>query len=742
MHFNFLFKINKGLDALLEFLVEYFEKNKIFYHDTDEFGTAVSYCIGTEEKRLSFTERQVEKNVKVKTEDVAIEVECEKQDKTFSVKLSVTNIGNFDIDKVSFTLGIDSYMCTYPDWNEQFFPTLLRCEKTHFYGYFSTPSGRILALASPDEIVSWSHNYNEAVYGVERHSGHRIYNSSLDIVNSLPQPEHHPTACVLGRGQTKNATFYFRVLSNLNELDAFVSDVTGAPIIKIGKYTLEKCEKPFIECENNFVITDECNNIVNPDSFSDNCGRYFVTSKKEGKISQASVYVRKPWSWYLQKAALNAVAAPQKASTHMESWLGFFTRFYDLMYFPDNQKQEILLADFEKIFGMMYDFKNGEVYECACPERIQNISMTISLLTLAYCVVKDEKYLIYAEKLVDKLISSQTEDGAYRNGNTHYTCVSYLAKSMTEYYTVIKDNVKFKETAEKCRKSIIKAIKNLVECEDNIQTEGQMTFEDGMISCEVLQIALAALILPEEFGEEAVKTAEKLLGKHRCVEQQMISDCRQHGCTIRFWESMYDVIIHANFINSPHGWTAWKVYATYYLYLLTGKVEYLIDTMDTLGACVQCLDLNTEKLRWAFVADPCVETQIFVNENGGSLKKTVIGEKYIDMISGWWKSDKCVYGYAMPEIGNTEGIYRGASCDNDIHEVFKCLGETVLDKAFVHYENGKMICYNCFMNDNILTVYDSLIKELVVYSDDDLTIEYFDKKYVVNKTHTINRFSI
>ena len=112
------------------------------------------------------------------------------------------------------------------------------------------------------------------------------------------------------------------------------------------------------------------------------------------------------------------------------------------------------------------------------------------------------------------------------------------------------------------------------------------------------------------------------------------------------------------------------------------------------------------------------------------------------MISGWWKADGCVYGYAMPEIGNTAGIYRGASCDNDIHEAFKCLAETVLDKAFVHYENGQMLCYNCFMNENVLTVNDTLVKEIVVYSDEALTIECFDKKYVVNKTHTVNRFSI
>ena len=130
-------------------------------------------------------------------------------------------------------------MCSYPDWNDQFCPSFLRCEKTHFYGYYSTPSVRILALASPDKIISWSHYYNEAIYGKERHVGHRIYTSNLDLVNSLPQPAHHPDSCVLKSGESKSATISFKVLNNIDEFNSFVQDVTGAPIINLFKYTVE-----------------------------------------------------------------------------------------------------------------------------------------------------------------------------------------------------------------------------------------------------------------------------------------------------------------------------------------------------------------------------------------------------------------------------------------------------------------------------------------------------------------------
>lgn len=725
----------------IKFLDDFYYENGISFHDNQEFSPAVVYSVNGCENTACFEVNN--ENVLICSDsNLSVKIERDFSDNIFSISLNVKNVGDIDIERVSLRLGINSYMCSYPDWNDQFFPTLLRCEKTHFYGYYSTPSGRILALASPDSITSWAHQYNEAIYGKERHVGHRIYTSRLDLVNSLTQPHHHPLANVLKSGQTKSVKIYFKLINSFDEFDLFVNKITGAPLIKPFKLTIEKNEISNVESTANFVVKTEENVEVDNNNFSSACGRYILTATKGEKVSQTSVYVRKPWSWYLEKAAVNAVNAPQKASTHMESWLGFFTRFYDLKYFPNQKKKKQLIADFNNIFGLMFDLESGLVYKEADPERIQNISMAISLLTVAYNTLEDEKYLVYASRLTDRLIEIQTCDGAYRNGKTHYTCVSYIAKSVMEYYCVIRNLPNYKAETEKCHKSIIAAIRNLVENEDNIQTEGQMTFEDGMISCEVLQIALAALVFPNEFGTEAVELAEKLFKKHQCLQQRMIPDCRQRGGTIRFWESMYDVIIPTNFINSPHGWTAWKVYATYYLYLLTGKAEYLIDTMDTMGACVQCLDLKTEKLRWGFIADPSVKVKLFVNENGGSHKEAVIGEEYVDMVSDWWKADSIVRGFANPEIGNIDGVFKGASCDNDIHEVFKCMCETVLDKAFIHYENGKFICYNCSVENGVVTLNDKFIECLLVFSDSSIVLEYSGKKMKINNTGVVSKLNI
>ena len=73
------------------------------------------------------------------------------------------------------------------------------------------------------------------------------------------------------------------------------------------------------------------------------------------------------------------------------------------------------------------------------------------------------------------------------------------------------------------------------------------------------------------------------------------------------------------------------------------------------------------------------------------------------MISGWLKTadTQPVTGghYWCPLFTETETVEvdkQGGCCDNDVHEIFKCLEETVLKRAFI-YQNGDgtLLCYNC-----------------------------------------------
>ena len=58
--------------------------------------------------------------------------------------------------RASLRLGFDTFLAQYPDYNDQLFPTLLRCEKTHLWGYFSSPSGRLLALFTDAPTASYT----------------------------------------------------------------------------------------------------------------------------------------------------------------------------------------------------------------------------------------------------------------------------------------------------------------------------------------------------------------------------------------------------------------------------------------------------------------------------------------------------------------------------------------------------------------------------------------------------------
>ena len=686
-------------------------------------GVSLFAVTGETEERIFMTRDSEDKPVwKGSLYGVEFSLEYAFEGRNVHVLISASNTSQSTspFRRIFARIGIDSYMDSFPAWNERYFPTMLRCEKTHFYGYMMSPAGDIFAIASKDPLVSWSLDYNRALYGAERHVGHRIYTVCLDLLNTSPQPERHPESGPLEDGKTVKAELVFTHLKDLGEFDGFVKDVTGAPLIKFGRYTLTPSEQVRIMTDGEISVIGPDGTDSGPGNFT-RCGTYTVRSSNNGKITEGKLYIRKPWSWYLKRAAEAALEFPQKASTHAETWYGFFSGFLAVKHGLMNEDyRKSLIAEFERIFALMFRGNPLRPVEETDPGRIQNTAAMISLLTDAYEATGEKKYLGRAGQLADFLMSFQGKDGAFRSGEgIHYTCVIYPAKSLLELYLCARENESLRDLARKCYDSAVRAIDNLALLGDNIQTEGEQTFEDGMISCESLQLGMLALISGKSIYADV---ARQVLKKHKCLEQSYIPDCRMHGATLRFWESMYDVLINRNMINSPHGWTSWKTYATFYLYLLTGEYEYLEDTMNTLGACVQCVDIESGRLRWAFVTDPCIETDIFVKRGDtgfGELRPGVISEQYVDMISGWWHSgDYVANGYSYPDIGRVDGIYKGGCCDNDVHEHFKCLEEVALCNAFVHeLPDGTIVAYNCTVgSDGEIELSEDLIDTVFIHT--------------------------
>lgn len=661
------------------------------------------------------------------------------ENNSLAINVNVKNFSHKELPVKNLTLrlGINTEMDAYPHWHNVYFPTMLRCEKDFFWGYFMNPAGGIISVVSPDPIASWNNSYSLLN---EKEGGHRIFTSNLDLMHQLPLPERHPQNLdKLGIDESKSWTVYFKPGDNLNDVKKITSTLSKAVIVSSPQYTIPENETFLINvkgvAKSLVIITPNQKTITLKYSDtikfkpSDGVGKYkLIAESIAGKTTEAIFSVRKPWSWYLKEARLNAIEQPQKGSSHTESWYGLFSMYLAEKHFPDKTLLKITKDKFAEIFPLMYDSVN---YPKTDVSRIQNTACMSSLLAVIYSTLHDTTYLVKAVSMCDFLISNQDKDGAYRNGKVNYTSVVYIAKSILEVCQqeklLAKNNNIWQKRYDRHFKSAKKAVDNLTRCRDNVETEGELTYEDGMIACTYTQIALLAILTENKAEREKyIEAAEYLRNGHRCISQLLIPDSRMNGGSLRFWESQYDILSYLNIMSSPHGWSAWQVYGMYYLYQLTGNIQLLDQIYNALGSCVQLIDEKTGKLRWAFCVDPflrgntgykdnrggmfVVNPAENIHENRGVRIDSVIGEQYINMISGWYKAkpNTWVTGYWGMD---------GGCCDNDVHEIFKCLEETVLSNAFiVEQTDGNIKGYNCSIkssgNKIEITPYENVIDKV------------------------------
>lgn len=143
------------------------------------------------------------------------------------------------------------------------------------------------------------------------------------------------------------------------------------------------------------------------------------------------------------------------------------------------------------------------------------------------------------------------------------------------------------------------------------------------------------------------------------------------------------------------------------------------ELFNLMGACVQLMSMDGE-LRWAFLNDPYITGRRLVPDQTqpvadgyanvrlsnpayrGKYENVTAGEEYIEMISAWYRTgqQKITGGYPWHPVyyaDRTDYVdSQGGACDNDVHEIFKCMEETVLKKAFlIEREDGSLCAYNC-----------------------------------------------
>lgn len=631
-----------------------------------------------------------------------------------AMEVTLTNRGvvPFQPEKAGLKLGIDTYMDKYPAWFHKYFPTLMRCEKTHFYGYLQTPEEHTLAIVSEQPVASWSVDYNLGYMDPAPYwfMGHRIESLNLDLLNELPLPERHPQHLYeLKEGETRSWLISFVNVGKLENLEHKVREVADVPMIYAARTSFRPGEEaefevwgkdPVVRVRDGQGKEIACRMKPGKDRHTVNAvlpetGLYTVTVNCGGREAEGVLAVPHTWQWTMEQARANALRFHQKATSHVESWYGFYSAFIAAKYFPDKKLDKALDDRFELLFNLLHDTVKIEPKYYG--SRIQNTAGTIGMLVDRYEAKGNIKDLQDACRLADWMIkTSQREDGAYCNHNTIYTSVIYIAKSVLELALAEQElgrqDAGWQKAYERHYASAKKAIDQLVASQGDFQTEGELTFEDGMISCSALQVGMFALLQEDQAVKQHYTDAMmKILNSHSCLTQLRVPDGRRRQGTMRYWEAQYDVQMLPNMFNSPHGWSGWRAYATYYAYLLTGEEKWLEQTFNAMGAFANLIDYRDGKLHWAFVVDPHLQVEqacspdkkvTFESLSFGNphpklydTRKFVIGEQYVNMISDW-------------QTVNTQ--------DNDVHEVFKCIGEVALNNAFVlERADGTVIGYNC-----------------------------------------------
>lgn len=605
--------------------------------------------------------------------------------------------------KAGLKLGIDTYMDSYPEWYGKFFPTLAVCEPDHFYGYMQSPEGKVKAVVSADPIASWSLDYNMGYPDWTQENrwfyGHRIECLNLDMLCRGPLPDHNPLLWKLEPGERRSWTVKIIDLDAPDSFEEVVYRNTGAPVLAMERTSCSPGDSLEIKVWGSAPRMTVDGNVIDLQKVDDSLWRGIYRATEPGvkdinvcdgvRQAHGTVAVRHPWNTTIRLAREAVERYRQKPTSHVESWYGFHTAFDAARIMPEPGIDSVIDRRFDMVVDKIFDREKGAPYKFHW--RIQNVSSTIGMLADRYLAFGNPADLDLGERMARYVMDCQREDGAYMNGHTDYTSVIYPAKSMLEFADAERVAGRKKQAA-RIEASARRAIDHLAAADGDLETEGQITYEDGMISCSALQLGELALrsknIKDRRRYTEAML---RLLDGHDCLTQLRVPDGRRRGGTLRFWEAQYDVFMLPNMISSPHGWSAWRAYATYYAYLLTGQERWLRETFDAAAAFAALIDHRTGDLNWAFVVDPYVDalqvcepdTRFTADDDTYGNphpelypnRKIIVGEQYVPMIADWQTI---------------------VSSDNDVHECFKFIAEAVLCNAFVvERPDGSFGTYNC-----------------------------------------------
>ena len=644
----------------------------------------------------------------------------------------------FAPEQLPLVLGIDHFMDKFPEWNTIYFPTFLRCEPSHLWGYFMTPMGRILGIYSNEPVGSYTVGYRNIMWD------HYIYTTSLDLLQQPPVPDHHPVYRPLAAGEKRSWTIGLMAIESIDQITSKLSVAAQAPMLDLYSYTLEPGQAAEIKIISPSPVTGtlttpygkqlsvEMTGDSHSDKYlsifkhTDEYGYYDLKIESlNGKTATGRFYVRPTWSWYIKSARQEALRLVPRADLNggadgysCENYYGLLGFWLAAKYFPDPAIDLKGARIQEKVLERLFREKAGKYFSVNA-ERIQNGSFMVSVLVDNYQATGDPEALRKAGEFAEFILSRQHADGYYGGYGMHpYTSVLYVAKAIVELMEVEaelgKTDPVWIERYNRHYQSVKRSIDDLVRRKLDVKTEGGGTFEDGSVSCTAAQIALFAL-MQEDPAERKKYTdvALEILDAHSCLTRLLSPDTRSNGSTIRWWEAWADNKTEGQMTTSPHGWSGWRLYAVYYAYLLTGEEKYLRDLMNALGSCSQLMDWPSGRLRQAYVTDPHIVAWKHLpdpKQPEGLRVPKIYSEEYLETIGEW---------YGKNTAGDTylDKVEWGWNGDQIPYEIFKAMEEIALTSAYIiERADGTLKSYNCscLKNGSILIVKpsESIVKQV------------------------------
>ncbi len=505
--------------------------------------------------------------------------------------LFFTLTGGENFSEFGINLPVDFMGKKGGKWEKQYlFNSPYRSENNeHIYIYLTSPERKNLLLLFEGGADGWKMDYSPYV------GGHYFYN--LKLLASFPRE--------YGAGQ-KYSTLQFSLweVETFEEALALVAGRKGLPAVypklnadEIGKVLpvqiygacdrVEYGGKDYLPVDGAVEIPLQ-EGILHVTPYVN--GKRGLDCTVFGYESLQALYKR-----YLDGIVRDGLVKPYDNLCEGQCWLSATLRYlrkygYDetLGAFAKNTLDQITCDSEEnahKRFSLLSKpHESYPAYHIYQSGRIQEQFFGVGILMDGYYAFRDEKYLRYAQKVLDcALETAQKEDGrieiysAWLGVDEDYSTVCCPLLNIAEMSLACKGidddaSARYAESAKRLAAYLYERGLSFP-TEGGFDAQAETEMEDGSISCTALALLYCHLYI--EKNEDHVKKALDILSLHENWVTKTPLCCMQ-GSSLRWWETAWEGDEDGPALCMGHAWTIWRAEADYLAYQATGEEKYLL----------------------------------------------------------------------------------------------------------------------------------------------------------------------